>query len=56
MSCLFWSRYNGCVGGPGLSCYLESFDHIPEAEFFDDIDYSILFVPDFPFDDMEVDV
>lgn len=55
MSCLFWSSSNGCVGGPGFSRYLESFDDIPESEFFDDIDDSILFLPDFPFAEMEVE-
>ena len=55
VSCLFWSSLNGCVGGPGFSRYLESFDDIPESEFFDDIDDSILSVPDFPFSEMEVE-
>lgn len=55
MSSLFWSSSVGCVGGPGLTRFLESFDDIPESEFYDDIDDSMLFVPDFPFDEMEVD-
>lgn len=54
MSCLHWSSPDGCVGGPGFSRYLESFDDIPESEFYDDIDDSMLFIPDFPFDDLEV--
>lgn len=55
MSCLFWSSSDGCVGGSCFSRYLESFDDIPESEFYDDIADSMLFVPDFPFDQMEVD-
>lgn len=54
MSCLHWSSPDGRVGGPGFSRYLVSFDDIPESEFYDDIDDSMLFVPDFPFDDLEV--
>lgn len=55
MSFLFCSSFDGCVGGSGFSRYLQSFDDIPESEFFDDIDDSILFVPDFPFAEMEVE-
>ena len=55
MSSLFWSSSDGCVGGLGFSRYLDSFDDIPESEFFDDVDNSMLLVPDFPFDEMEVD-
>lgn len=55
MSSLFRSSSDGCAGGSGFSRYLESFDDIPESEFYDDIDDSMLFVPDFPFDQMEVD-
>lgn len=54
MSSLSWSSLDGCVGGPGFSCYLASFDDIPESEFYDDVDNSMLFVPDFPFDEMEI--
>lgn len=53
MSSLFWSSPVGCVGGTGFSRYLDSFDDIPDSEFFDDVDNSMLFVPDFPFDEME---
>ena len=56
MSFLFWSSPDGCVGGFGFSRYLGSFDDIPESEFFDDLDEPMLFVPDFPFDDMEVNI
>lgn len=55
MSSLFWSSPDGCVGGLGLSCYLASFDDIPESEFYDDVDNSMLLVPDFPFDQLEVE-
>lgn len=55
MSYLHYSSSGGRVGGPGFSRYLSSFDDIPESEFYDDIDDSMLFVPDFPFDQMEVD-
>lgn len=66
MSSLFWSSpdgcvgglgfsSDGCVGGAGFSRYLASFDDIPEFEFFDDVDNSMLFVPDFPFDEMEAE-
>lgn len=54
MSSLFWSSPGGCVGGLGFSRYLDSFDDIPESEFFEDVDNSMLLVPDFPFDEMEV--
>lgn len=54
MSSLFWSSPDGRVGGLGFSRYLDSFDDIPESEFFDDVDNSMLLVPDFPFDEMEV--
>ena len=54
MSCLYCSSSDGCAGGLGFSRYLESFDDIPESEFYDDIDNSMLFVPDFPFDQLEV--
>lgn len=54
MSSLFWSSPDGCVGGLCFSRYLDSFDDIPESEFFDDVDNSMLFVPDFPFDEMGV--
>lgn len=55
MSFLFCSSPDGCVGGLGFSRYLASFDDIPDSEFYDDVDDSLLFVPDFPFDDMEVE-
>lgn len=55
MSYLYCTSVEGCVGGPGFTRYLVSFDDIPESEFYDDIDDSMLFVPDFPFDLMEVD-
>lgn len=55
MSFLFWSSPDGCVGGLGFSRYLASFDDIPECEFYDDVDNSMLFVPDFPFDEMGVE-
>lgn len=55
MSSLFWSSLDGCVGGLVFSRYLASFDDIPEFEFFDDVDNSMLFVPDFPFDEMEAE-
>lgn len=55
MSFLFWSSLDGCVGGLGLSRYLVSFDDIPESDFYDDVDNSMLFVPDFPFDQLEVE-
>ena len=48
MSSLFWSSPDGCVGGLGFS-------PDPESEFYDDVDNSMLFVPDFPFDEMEVE-
>jgi hypothetical protein len=54
MSYLYCSSLGGCVGGSGFSRYLASFDDIPESEFYDDVDDSMLLVPDFPFDDMEV--
>lgn len=54
MSYLYWSSLDGCVGGPGFSRYLASFDDIPKSELYDDVDDSMLLVPDFPFDDMEV--
>lgn len=52
----YCSSSDGRVGGPGFSRYLVSFDDIPESEFYDDIDDSMLFVPDFPFDQMEVEL
>lgn len=55
MSYLHCSSSDGCAGGFGFSRYLDSFDDIPESEFFDDVDEPILFVSDFPFDQMEVD-
>lgn len=55
MSFLFCSSLNGCVGGLGFSRYLASFDDIPESEFYDYVDDSLLFVPDFHFDDAEVE-
>ena len=55
MSFLFWPSHDGCVGGLGLSRYLASFDDIPESEFYDDVDNSMLFVPDFPFDQLGVE-
>lgn len=55
MSFLFWTSPDGCVGGLGLSSYLASFDDIPESGFYDDVDNSMLFVPDFPFDQLEVE-
>lgn len=55
MSSLFCSSPDGCVGGLGFSRYLVSFDDIPESEFYDDVDNSMLFVPDFPFDEMGVE-
>lgn len=55
MSFLFWSSREGCVGGLCLSRYLASFDDIPESEFYVDVDNSMLFVPDFPFDQLEVE-
>lgn len=54
MSYLYCSSLDGCVGGSGFSRYLASFDDIPESEFYDDVDDSLLLVPDFPFDDIEV--
>lgn len=54
MSSLFCSSSDGCVGGLGFSRYLDSFDDIPESGFFDDVDNSMLLVPDFPCDEMEV--
>lgn len=54
MSCLYWSSSDGRVGGLGFSRYLVSFDDILESEFYEDIDDSMLFVPDFPFYDLEV--
>lgn len=56
MSYLYCSSSEGRVGGPGFSRYLLSFDDIPESDFYDDIDDSMLFVPDFPFDQMEVEL
>lgn len=53
MSFLFWSSFDGCVGGPGFFRYLASFDDIPEAVFYDDVDDSMLFVPDSLDYDME---
>lgn len=55
MSSLFWSSSDGCVGGPGFFRYLVSFDDIPESEFYDDVDDSMLFVPDSFVDEMEVE-
>lgn len=49
------SSLYGCAGGPGVTRYFQSFEDIPESEFYDDIDDSMLFVPVFPFDEMEVD-
>lgn len=54
MSYLYCSSSEGRVVWPGFSRFLDSFDDIPESEFYDDIDDSMLFVPDFPFDQMEV--
>lgn len=54
MSYLYCSSSKGCAGGLGFSRYLESFDNFPESEFFDDLDEPIFFVPDFPFDELEV--
>lgn len=56
MSYLYCSSSEGRVGGSGFSRYLVSFDDIPESEFYDDIDDSMLFVPDFPFEQMEVEL
>lgn len=56
MSYLYWSSPDGCVGGLGFSSYLESFDDIPESEFYDDIFDSMLLDPDSPLDVMEVDL
>lgn len=55
MSSLFCSSPDGCVGGLVFFRYLASFDDIPESEFYDDVDNSMLLVPDFPFDEMEVE-
>ena len=55
MSSLFWSSPDGCVGGLGFSRYLASFDDIPESDFYADVDDSMLFVPDSPDDEMEVE-
>ena len=54
MSSLFWSSLDGCVVGPGFFHYLASFDDIPESDFYDDVDDSILFVSDSSDDEMEV--
>ena len=54
MSSLFWSSSDGCVGGPGFFRYLASFDDISESDFYDDVDDTMLFVPDSPDDEMEV--
>lgn len=56
MSSLFWSSPDGCAGGPGFFRYLASFDDIPESEFYDDVDDSMLFVLDSLDDDMGVDL
>lgn len=56
MSYLYCSSSEARVGESGFSRYLESFDDIPESEFYDDIDDSMLFVPDFPFEQMEVEL
>ena len=55
MSYLYWSSPDGCVGGLGFFRYPESFDDIPESEFYDDIFDSMLFDSDSPFDVMEVE-
>lgn len=52
MSSLFWSSSDGCAGGLGFFRYLASFDDMPESEFYDDVDDSLLFVPDSFFDEM----
>lgn len=53
MSSLFWSSLDGCAGGSGLFRFLASFDDIPESEFYDYVDDSVLSVLD-SLDDMEV--
>lgn len=55
MSSLFWSSSEGRVGGLGFFRYLASFDDIPESEFYDDMDDSVLFVLGPPDDEMEVE-
>ncbi len=56
MSSLCWSSLDGCAGGLGFFRYFASFDDIPESEFYDDVDDSMLFAPDSFVDEMEVEV
>lgn len=44
MSSLFSSSPVGSAGGSGLFRFLAAFDDMPESEFYDDVDDSLLLV------------